>query len=131
MALRVLREKPPKSTPHECPVELTALVLCRAAAPHIIRDLAPEPKTFTELRATIVEAGASSSRTLAARLKSLEGEGYVTRTALKGYHRRVEYDLSEKGRALVPVVEAMKGFGESWLLDAGCEELPGSRPPTA
>lgn len=131
MARRVLREKPPELAPHECPVELTALILCRAAAPHIIRDLAPGAKTFTELRATIVEAGASSSRTLAARLKSLEGKGYVTRTALKGYHRRVEYDLSEKGRALVPVVEAMKGFGESWLLDAGCEELPDLRPPTA
>ena len=29
----------------------------------------------------------------------------------------------------MPVVEAMKGFGESWLLDAGCEELPDLRPP--
>jgi DNA-binding HxlR family transcriptional regulator len=108
---------------------LTALVLCRAAVHHIIRDLATGPKTFTELCATIVEAGASSSRTLASRLKSLEGEGYVTRTALKGYHRRVEYYLSDKDRDLVPVVEAMKGFGESWLLDAGCEELPEIRPP--
>ncbi len=129
MARRILPAKPTELAPHECPVELTALVLCRAAAPHIIRDLATGPKTFTELRTTIVEAGASSSRTLAARLKSLEGEGYVTRTALKSYHRRVEYDLSEKGRALVPVVEAMKGFGESWLLDADCEELPDLRPP--
>lgn len=129
MARRVLPAKPPETAPHECPVELTALVLCRAAVPHIIRDLATGPKTFTELRATIVEVGASSSRTLAARLKSLEGEGYVTRTALKDYRRRVEYDLSVKGRDLVPVVEAMKGFGESWLLDAGCEELPGPRPP--
>lgn len=124
MAHRVLPAKPPETAPHECPVELTALVLCRAAAPHIIRDLATGPKTFTELRTTIVEVGASSSRTLAARLKSLEAEGYVTRTALKGYRRRAEYDLSDKGRALVPVVEAMKGFGESWLLDADCEELP-------
>ena len=50
----------------ECPVELTALVLCRAASPHLFRDLATGPKTFTELRATIVNSGASSSRTLAA-----------------------------------------------------------------
>lgn len=100
------------------------MVLCRAAAPHIIRDPATGPKTFIELRATIVEVGASSSRTLDARLKSPEAEGYVTRTALKGYRHHAEYDLSDEGRALVPVVEAMKGFGESWLLDAGCEELP-------
>lgn len=104
-------------------MELTALILCRVAAPHIIRDLATGPKTFTELRATIVEVGASSSRTLSTRLKSLQSEGYVTRTSLKDYRRRVEYDLSEKGRALVPVVEAMKAFGESWLLDASCQDL--------
>lgn len=109
---------------HDCPVELTALVLCRAAVPHIVRDLATGPKTFTELRATIVEDGASSSRTLAARLKLLEQEGYVTRAHLGGYLRRVEYTLSERGRALVPVVEAMKSFGETWLLDAGCDDLP-------
>lgn len=109
MARRVLTAKP---------VELTALVLCGAAVPHIIQDLATGPKTFTEPRATIVEVGASSSRTLAARLKFLEGEGYVTRPAPEGYRRRAEYDLSDKGRDLVPLVEATKGFGESRLLDA-------------
>ena len=111
---------------HECPVELTALVLCRAAVPHIVRDLAASPKTFTELRETIVEDGASSSRTLSARLKMLEQEGYVTRSRLGGYLRRVEYALSERGRALVPVVEAMKSFGEVWLLDTDCNNLEDS-----
>lgn len=110
----------------DCPVELTALVLCRVAAPHIVRDLASGPKTFTELRTTIVDAGSISSRTLTVRLKALEKEGYVTRSALGGYRRRVEYGLSDKGRALVPVVEAMKEFGEGWLLDADCKELPES-----
>ena len=52
----------------------------------------------------------------------------MTRTALGGYRRRAEYELSDKGRALVPFIEAMKGFGESWLLDAGCEGLPDLRP---
>lgn len=119
----ILPAKPQETAPHECPVELTALVLCRAAAPHIIRDLALGPKTFTELRKTIVEDGGVSSRTLAARLKSLESEGYATRTALKSYRRRVEYRLSEKGRSLVPVVEAMKTFGESWLISDDCENI--------
>lgn len=112
-----------KTVPHECPVELTALVLCRAAAPHVIRDLALGPKTFTELRKTIVEDGGVSSRTLAARLKSLQDDEYVTRTALNGYRRRVEYSLSEKGRSLVPIVEAMKTFGESWLLSEDCQNI--------
>lgn len=131
MARRVLPAKPQEVAQHECPVELTALVLCRVAVPHIIRDLASGPKTFTELRTTIVEVGASSSRTLAARLKSLDDEGYITRKNLKGYERRVEYDLTEKGRKLVPVVEAMKSFGESWLLDAACDDLPNIQPPKA
>lgn len=105
-------------------MELTALVLCRAAAPHLIRDLSSGAKTFTELRKTIVEAGGISSRTLAARLKHLEREGYVARKKLPNYRRRVEYALSDKGRALVPIVEAMKSFGEAWLLDEDCEALP-------
>lgn len=109
--------------PQECPVELTALILCRAAVPHIIRDLAPKPRTFTELRSTVVNAGGISSRTLAARLKYLESEGCVNRKKLPGYRRRVEYSLSDKGRSLVPVVEAMKTFGESWLLDDACDDI--------
>lgn len=108
----------------ECPVELTALVLCKAAVPHIFRDLATGPKTFTELRSTIVTGGASSSRTLSARLKQLEEGGYLTRCELHEYHRRVEYGLTEKGRYLMPVIEAMKEFGESWLQDEDCDKLP-------
>ncbi len=104
-------------------MELTALVLCRAAAPHLIRDLASGPKTFTELRRTIVEDGGVSSRTLAVRLKHLEGGGYITREKLPDYRRRVEYALSEKGRSLVPIVEAMKSFGEAWLLNESCENI--------
>lgn len=108
----------------ECPVELTALVLCKAAVPHILRDLSGGPRTFTELRATIVDGGASSSRTLAARLKSLESEGYMVRTEIADYHRRVEYSLTEKGESLLPVVEAMKDFGEGWLKTRDCHGLP-------
>ena len=119
----IIPEKPQETALRECPVELTALVLCRAAAPHVIRDLALGPKTFTELRKTIVEDGGVSSRTLAARLKSLQSEEYVDRTALKGYHRRVEYSLSEKGRSLVPIIEAMKTFGESWLISDDCDTI--------
>lgn len=108
---------------HDCPVELTALVLCKAAVPHIFRDLAESPRTFTELRTTIVTDGASSSRTLAARLKSLEADGYIVRSELGGYLRRVEYELTDKGRSLIPVVEAMKDFGESWLQN-DCSSIP-------
>lgn len=109
--------------PGECPVELTALVLCRAAVPHLFRDLSTGPKTFTELRATIVDSGASSSRTLAARLKSLESEGYLERRELSDYYRRVEYALSAKGESLLPIIEAMKSFGEDWLKDRDCSGL--------
>lgn len=118
--------KGPHAVRHDCPVELTALVLCKAAVPHIFRDLATGPKTFTELRTTIVTDGASSSKTLAARLKSLEADGYIVRSELGGYLRRIEYELSEKGRSLVPAVEAMKDFGESWLQNEDCSSVPSS-----
>ena len=41
---------------------------------------------------------------------------------------RVEYELTEKGRALLPIIAEMRRFGHEWL---GCGVHPaGSRPPT-
>jgi DNA-binding HxlR family transcriptional regulator len=38
---------------------------------------------------------------------------------------RVEYALTEKGRALVPIVESMRSYGTEWLGAAGsCAEVP-------
>ena len=56
-----------------------------------------------------------SDRLLSERLKELEGEGIVERTVLDAAPVRVEYGLTEKGRALEPAVRAMKEWARTWV----------------
>jgi DNA-binding HxlR family transcriptional regulator len=50
------------------------------------------------------------------RLRALEEEGVVTRETFAEVPPRVEYALTEKGRALVPLIEDMRSYGRDWLI---------------
>ena len=52
---------------------------------------------------------------LVERLRTLEEEQIITRHAYAEIPPRVEYTLTEKGVALVPVLEMMREYGERWL----------------
>ena len=65
-----------------------------------------------------------SDRLLSDRLKQLEAEGIVTRTVIPETPVRVEYGLTEKGRALADVVESISRWAEVWL---GSEPDPNAR----
>ena len=56
-------------------------------------------------------------RTLAERLRWLEAEEIVARQSYPESPPRVEYALTSKGHALLPVVHEMRRFGHEWL---GC-----------
>ena len=60
-----------------------------------------------------------SPRTLSLRLRALEEEGIVERHTFPEVPPRVEYALTEKGLALLPIIEDMRSYGERWL---GCED---------
>lgn len=55
-----------------------------------------------------------SDRMLAERLKELEAEGIVCRTVYPETPVRIEYSLTEKGRALEAVVRALSEWAETW-----------------
>jgi DNA-binding HxlR family transcriptional regulator len=57
-----------------------------------------------------------SPRTLSERLHMLEQEGIVIRRSYPESPPRVEYELTDKGRALLPIINAMRKFGRSWLI---------------
>ena len=64
-----------------------------------------------------------SPRTLSLRLRALEEEGIVARETFPEVPPRVEYALTEKGRALVPIVESMRSYGSEWLgAEGSCSE---------
>lgn len=77
-----------------------------------MRDLAEGRTRFCELERSL--AGISP-RTLSLRLRALEEEGIVERHTYPEVPPRVEYSLTDKGQALLPIVEDMRSYGRRWL----------------
>ena len=97
-----------------CPVCRTAEIVCGKWTLLLIRDLAEGRSRFCELERSL--AGISP-RTLSLRLRALEEEGIVERQTFPEVPPRVEYALTDKGRALVPLIEDMRTYGNQWLAD--------------
>jgi DNA-binding HxlR family transcriptional regulator len=100
-----------------CPVCRTADVVCGKWTLLVIRDLAEGRSRFCELERSLQGI---SPRTLSLRLRALEEEGIVERTTFAEVPPRVEYSLTEKGRALIPIIDSMREYGRAWLA-AECE----------
>src|SRR6266851_1754333 len=101
-----------------CPVCRTADVVCGKWTLLLVRDLAEGRSRFCELERSL--AGISP-RTLSLRLRALEEEGVVERDTFSEVPPRVEYALTEKGMALLPIIDDMRSYGEHWL-GAECGE---------
>jgi len=99
-----------------CPVCRTAEIVCGKWTLLLVRELAEGCSRFCELERSL--AGISP-RTLSLRLRALEEEGIVERATYPAVPPRVEYALTEKGRALVPLVESMRVYGREWLNEDG------------
>jgi DNA-binding HxlR family transcriptional regulator len=95
-----------------CPVCATAELVCGKWTILLIRDLAAGCSRFCELERSL--AGISP-RTLSLRLRALEEEGIVVRQTFPEVPPRVEYSLTPKGVALLPLVEDMRRYGREWL----------------
>jgi DNA-binding HxlR family transcriptional regulator len=78
----------------------------------IVYTLLSGTKRFGELLQVM---GNISPKTLSQRLKMLEEMGFVQRQAFLEIPPRVEYRLTEKGLALVDIMEAIKQFGQRYL----------------
>ena len=98
-----------------CPVCRTAEIVCGKWTLLVIRDLAEGRSRFCELERSLQGI---SPRTLSLRLRALEQEGIVKRRTYPEVPPRVEYALTEKGQALVPLIESMRTYGREWL---GCD----------
>src|SRR6202167_5435 len=95
-----------------CPVCRTAEIVCGKWTLLVIRDLADGRSRFCELERSLQGI---SPRTLSLRLRALEEEGVVERQTFPEVPPRVEYALTEKGLALLPIIEDMRSYEERWL----------------
>ena len=102
-----------------CPIARTAILIGDRWTPLIVRDLEPGCRRFSELQRSL---DGISPKTLSDRLRRLEEAEVISRTCFAEVPPRVEYRLTGKGHALLPVLESMRTFGEEWLAD----DLPSS-----
>ncbi|EEL20368.1 Transcriptional regulator, MarR [Bacillus cereus Rock1-3] len=71
-----------------------------------------EPKRFREIADIIPNM---SDRMLSERLKELESEGIVVRNVYPEVPVRIEYGLTDKGKALESVMDEVQNWAEKWM----------------
>ena len=97
-----------------CAVAATAELIAMKWTPLIVHDMSEGPRRFMELEHS---CPGISPRTLSERLDMLERQGVALRRSYPESPPRVEYELTEKGRALLPIIREMRRFGRAWMID--------------
>jgi DNA-binding HxlR family transcriptional regulator len=95
-----------------CPVTFTLDIIGGRWKPLILWQLTPSSKRYNEIRKGIPNI---TEKMLIEKLKELEADGLVMRKALPVVPPHVEYTLSEKGKTLCPVLDAIAQWGFSQM----------------
>ena len=94
-----------------CPVETTLTLIGDKWKVLILRDLLTGTKRFGELKKSI---GNVSQKVLTTQLRAMEENGLLTRTVYAEVPPRVEYTLTDLGKSLKPILDAMWNWGEEY-----------------
>ncbi|HJB76345.1 winged helix-turn-helix transcriptional regulator [Oscillibacter valericigenes] len=94
-----------------CPVETTLTLISDKWKVLILRDLMPGTKRFGELKKSV---GNVSQKVLTSQLREMEQSGLLIRTVYPEVPPRVEYTLTDLGRSLKPILDAMQSWGEAY-----------------
>jgi DNA-binding HxlR family transcriptional regulator len=98
-----------------CAVAATADLVATKWTPLIVHELSEGARRFKEIEHA---CPGISPRTLSERLDMLEEEGAIVRRSYPESPPRVEYELTDKGRAHLPNIREMRKFGHAWLVSA-------------
>lgn len=94
-----------------CPVETTLMLIGNKWKVLILRDLMEGTRRFGQLKKSV---GNVSQKVLTAQLRSMEQDELLTRKVYAQVPPRVEYTLTERGRSLKPILDAMQHWGEAY-----------------
>ena len=94
-----------------CPVETTLTLISDKWKLTVLRDLMPGTKRFGELKKSV---GNVSQKVLTSQLREMEQSGLLIRTVYPEVPPRVEYTLTDLGRSLKPILDAMQSWGEAY-----------------
>ena len=106
--------------PESCSVAACAEILGTKWTALIVHELSEGARRFSEIEHS---CAGISPRTLSERLRALEQEGILKRHSFPERPPRVEYELTSKGEALLPCIDAMRAFGSEWLRAAATATL--------
>ncbi len=95
-----------------CPVEATIDLIGGKYKAVILWHLSSGTKRYSELRRVMPKI---TEKMLAAQLRALESDGLITRTVYPVVPPKVEYDLSEFGNSIIPVLQAMCDWGSDYI----------------
>jgi DNA-binding HxlR family transcriptional regulator len=95
-----------------CPVAMAAELLCSRWTMVLLRELVAGTTRFNDLRRGVPKM---SPTLLSQRLKELEVAGVIERRELRSEKGIFEYRMTESGKDLRPVVEAMGLWGQKWI----------------
>lgn len=116
---------PPKALELHCPVEATLGMIGGKYKTLILWKLISGPMRFSDLRRAVP---AATPKMLTQQLRELEGDGLVHREIFPVIPPRVEYSLTDFGKTIRPVLEAMYAWGSACLskkgLCANCSMQP-------
>ena len=91
-----------------CPITAALQMLGDKWTMLVVRELVAGPKRTMELLADLYPI---SSRTLLGRVRDMEKDGLITRSAYGGNSRHIQYSLTDKGRLLLPLLESLRELG--------------------
>jgi DNA-binding HxlR family transcriptional regulator len=109
-----MRTMNPTHEATSCAVAACAEIIGAKWTALLVHDLSEGPRRFSELEHSCVGI---SPRTLSERLRALEEEAIVERRSYAESPPRVEYELTRKGEALLPIIAEMRQFGHAHLTD--------------
>lgn len=108
-----------------CPVEATISLIGGKYKSLILWQLIGNTKRFSELQR---EVPCATPKMLTQQLRELEADGLLGRKVYPVVPPKVEYSLTELGKSIRPVLEAMYGWGSDYLqkqgLHVNCPMVP-------
>ena len=90
-----------------CPIAASLDVVGERWSLLVVRELSLGRTRFSD----IVDGTGAPRDRIAARLKALEDAGVIRRTAYQSAPPRFDYQLTESGRALIPILDALLAWG--------------------
>ncbi len=93
----------------ECPVATTVQLIGGKWKLLLLRNLLERPWRFNELKKSL---DGISQKVLTDSLRSMEADGLISRTVYPEVPPRVEYALTDLGKSMRPIIEALAAYGE-------------------